>query len=58
MSTTRTRLLAGAGLFAAAGAAFLALRRFRSRRDAEPVRIPTAGRPLALVRDEIAAGEE
>jgi hypothetical protein len=58
MSTTRTRLLAGAGLAAAAaGAVFLALRRLRARRDSAPVRIPTAGRPLALVRGELAAEE-
>jgi hypothetical protein len=57
MSTTRTRLLAAAGFAAAAGAAFLALRAIRARRDSAPVRIPTAGRPLALVRDELAAEE-
>ena len=57
MTTTRARLLAGAGLAAAAGAAFLALRAIRARRGAEPVRIPTAGRPLALVRDQLAAEE-
>jgi len=50
-SARRTVVLAAAALAAGAAALFVV----RARRRARPVALPTAGRPLAAVRGELAA---
>jgi hypothetical protein len=49
-SARRTMILAGAALAAGAAAVYLV----RARRSPRPVHLPTAGRPLAVVRGELA----
>jgi len=50
-SVRRTAILAGAALAAGAAAVFV----IRARRSPKRVQPPTAGRPLAAVRGELAA---